>query len=251
MEITISGIQFDIVWENKNANINKLELLLQDIPDNTDIVILPEMFTTGFSMNTKLLAESMDGFTVNWMLEKASMLNKVISGSIIIKENDIYRNRFLWVEPNGNIQYYDKKHSFGLGNEDKFYTNGNKRIIIEYKGWKIFPSICYDLRFPKWLKNTLGYDILLNVASWPKVRAAHWNTFLKSRAIENQSYAIGINRVGIDGNNINYSGDSAIIDFDGNILNYIGNTQGIITTTLSKSKLDNYRKSFPFLKDQD
>lgn len=251
MNLTVSGLQYDIVWENKDANINKIEKLLKDVPSQSEIVLLPEMFTTGFSMNTIEMGESMDGLTLNWMKFKAKGINKVIAGSLIIKEDNKYKNRFLFVEPNGNVQYYDKRHSFGLGDEDKYFSIGNERVVIEYKGWKIFPTICYDLRFPEWIKNNLNYDIIFNVANWPNVRAEHWKTFLQSRAVENQSYVFGLNRIGTDEKNRHYSGDSSIFDFDGNILTQFGEIEGVLTATFSKTKLKEYRENYPFLKDQD
>lgn len=249
--IVISGIQFDIVWEDKNANLKKLESFIQDIPSGSDIILLPEMFTTGFSMNSGKLAETMTGKSVSWMKEIAKSLNKVIAGSLIIHDDNKFRNRFLWVEPEGNIHFYDKKHSFNPGGEGEFYTNGDERKIINYNGWKIFPSVCYDLRFPSWLKNDLGYDILINVASWPKIRATHWKTFLRSRAIENQSYVAGINRIGKDGRDITYSGDSAMYNYNGDLLTSLGNIEGIITASFSKPELEEYRKKYPFLGDME
>ena len=251
MSLTISAIQYNIKWEEKNINLNKIEILLNDVPNHTEVIILPEMFTTGFSMNTAKLAETMNGKTVKWMQKQSKSLNKVIAGSIIIKEQDTYRNRFLWIEPNGKVQFYDKRHSFGLGDEDQYFSNGNKRVIIEYKDWKIFPTICYDLRFPEWIKNNIGYDLIINVANWPSVRSSHWKNFLISRAVENQSYLIGLNRIGTDAKNRHYSGYSAIIDCDGKVLNNIGEIEGIITATLSKKALYEYRNNYPFLKDQD
>jgi predicted amidohydrolase len=248
-DLIISAIQFDIAWEDKEANFRKLESLLKNIPSDSGVILLPEMFTTGFSMNSRVLAETMSGSTVEWMKKISISLDKVIAGSLIIYENNKYRNRFLWVQPDGKMEFYDKKHSFSPGGENENYTNGTKRAVFDFKEWKIFPSICYDLRFPYWLKNDLNYDILINVANWPKIRAVHWKTFLRSRAIENQAFAIGINRIGIDGRNIEYSGDSAAYDFDGNILTQLGNTEGIITTSFNKNNLMEYRNKFPFLKD--
>ena len=248
-KLTISGIQFDIVWEDKDANFHKLESILRDIPSGTDIVVLPEMFTTGFTMNSIKLAETMQGKSISRMKTIAKSLGKVIAGSLIIYDKGKYKNRFVWIEPDGNLCYYDKKHLFTPGGEREFYFPGNKRKIIEYKGWKIFPSICYDLRFPKWLQNDLNYDILINVASWPKIRSEHWKTFLRSRAIENQAYSIGINRTGIDGRDIAYSGDSTVYDYDGNMLSALGNTEGVITSTFLQTNLQKYRNQYPFLKD--
>lgn len=251
MNLTISALQYDIMWENPKENLLKLDKLILDVPNNSDVILLPEMFTTGFSMNTEEMAESMDGSTVNWMRGKAKTLNKVIAGSIIIEDDSKYRNRFLWVEPNGSIQYYDKRHSFGLGGEDEHFTNGNKRVVIKYKNWKIFPIICYDLRFPEWIKNNLDYDIIINVANWPVERSEHWKSFLNARAIENQAYVVGLNRIGIDEMDRNYIGDSAIINFDGNAMQRLGNIEGIMNAKFTKNPLDNYRSQFPFLKDQD
>ncbi len=249
--IIISGIQFDIVWEDKKANFKKLEYLISDISSDTDVIFLPEMFTTGFSMNSKKLAETMKGNSVSWMKNISRSLNKVIAGSLIIYDGEEYRNRFIWVDSGGEINFYDKKYLFTPGGEAKFYKNGEERKVFEYKGWRIFPSICYDLRFPEWLKNDINYDIIINVASWPQIRAKHWKTFLRSRAIENQSYFAGINRIGVDGRNITYSGDSSIYDFDGNLLAELGNIEGIVNAVFSKDKLMDYRKQFPFLKDKE
>lgn len=251
MDITISGIQFDIIWEDRGKNIEKIESMLSDIPDDTDILILPEMFTTGFSMKPADLAESMDGETIRWIKEQSEKKNIVIAGSIIINDAGLYRNRFLWVEPNGTISYYDKRHSFGLAGESKYYTCGKEKITFEYKGWKFLPSICYDLRFPVWMKNNMEYHVIINVANWPSPRTAHWTIFLISRAIENQSYLIGINRVGTDGEGRYYTGDSAIITHNGNCLTRLSKTEGIISAKLSMEKLLEYRKEYPFLKDQD
>lgn len=250
-DLIISGIQFDIVWEDKKANIEKLESLIKDVPSESDVILLPEMFTTGFSMNAMSLAETMSGNTLAWMKKTSNSLNKVIAGSIIIHDDGKYRNRFLWVEPDGKINFYDKKHSFTPGGESEFYTNGERRKVIDYKGWRIFTSICYDLRFPNWLQNDIHYDILVNVASWPEIRATHWKTFLQSRAIENQAYTIGINRIGKDGRDIKYSGDSGIYDYNGNFLSGLGNMEGIISAKLSKTNLENYREKYPFLEDMD
>ncbi len=251
MNLIISGLQYDIIWENKQANLTKINHLLNDVSPATDVILLPEMFTTGFSMNTLELAESMSGDTVNWMKDTAKRIDKVIAGSIIIKEENKYRNRFLWIQPNGKIQFYDKRHSFGLGDEDKHFTNGDIQKIIEYKGWRIFPIICYDLRFPEWIKNQFEYDLIINVANWPSVRATHWRSFLKSRAIENQSYVFGLNRIGIDAKDRHYSGDSEVVDYNGDTMNYLGEMEGIISANLSKDKLYSFRKKYPFLKDQD
>ncbi|MGE5355373.1 MAG: amidohydrolase [Deltaproteobacteria bacterium] len=251
MDLRISGIQFDIAWENKECNIKVLEGLLNSVPSDSEVVLLPEMFTTGFSMNPQNLAESMSGPTVQWMQKKATEFNFILCGSIIISENNTYRNRFLWVTPEGIIDHYDKRHLFAFAGENIHYRKGSKRKTFTYKSWKFMPGICYDLRFPVWLKNNIDYHVLLNVANWPTSRAAHWNAFLVSRAIENQAYIFGLNRSGIDGENRKYSGDSSIYDYEGKCIIKLGENEGIITAILSMDKLMQYRSDFPFLKDQD
>lgn len=251
MDIKISGLQYDIAWEDKERNISKIEMLLKSLPAKTNIILLPEMFSTGFSMNATKLSETMQGDTVRWMKQLSVAFDAVIAGSLIISENNIFRNRFIWIDPDGHISFYDKRHSFGMALEDQFYTRGNKREIFTYKDWNFMPGICYDLRFPVWLKNDLNYHVLLNVANWPSSRAKHWNAFLLSRAIENQAYVVGINRIGQDAENRHYCGDSSVIDFDGNILSKLGEIEGIVSSILSYEKQQNYRNRYPFLKDQD
>jgi predicted amidohydrolase len=251
MDLMISGLQFDIAWEKKDQNIYKIGELLESIPDGTDIVVLPEMFTTGFSMNASMLAETMDGNTIQWMKSTAKKKKTVITGSLIIVENRNFRNRLVWVTPEGEISHYDKRHSFGLAGETRYYKNGDEPKIFSYKNWKIFTSICYDLRFPVWMKNRYDYHLILNVANWPDTRSAHWNSFLTARAIENQSYLIAVNRTGTDAEGRNYSGDSSIVDYDGNILTKSANIESVINAKLSMEKLMEYRNRFPFLKDQD
>jgi predicted amidohydrolase len=251
MDLMISGLQFDIAWEKKDQNIYKIEEMFESIPSGTDIVVLPEMFTTGFSMNAAKLAESMEGNTILWMKSTAKEKKTVIAGSLIIEENQNFRNRLLWVTPDGEISYYDKRHSFGLAGETKYYKNGDEPKIFSYKNWKIFASICYDLRFPVWIKNRYEYHLILNVANWPDTRSAHWNSFLTARAIENQSYLIAVNRIGTDAEGRNYAGDSSIVDYDGNVLTRSENTESIISAKLSMESLMGYRNRFPFLKDQD
>lgn len=249
--LNVSGLQFDIAWEDKDRNIFRIEEIINSIDDNCDVIVLPEMFTTGFSMNANNLAETMEGDTIKWMLNTAKQKDSVITGSLIIKENNYFRNRLLWINPNGEISYYDKRHSFGLAGENKYFKNGNDTVIFTYKNWRIFASICYDLRFPEWLKNRFDYHVLLNVANWPGTRAKHWNSFVNARAIENQSYVIAVNRIGTDGEGRTYSGDSSIIDYDGNVLNKASNTEIIINAKLSMQILLDFRTKFPFLKDQD
>jgi len=207
--ISVSIIQSDIIWEDRLSNLENYQNKINQI-ESTDLIVLPEMFTTGFSMNPKDISETMSGETIQWMKANASKMNSAICGSIIIEEDDKYFNRFIWVNPDGSIHHYDKKHLFSFAGEDKNYTSGNNKLIIEYKGWKICPLICYDLRFPVWSRNSEGYDLLIYVANWPDKRKLAWKTLLTARAIENQCYVIGVNRVGKDTKNY-YSGEIHIL----------------------------------------
>ena len=225
---------------------------IKTIKKQTDIIILPEMFTTGFAMQPKHLAETMDGDTVIWMQKIAKQTQAAICGSIIITENNTYYNRFLFVHPGGTIQYYNKRHLFSLAGEHEHYNNDTSQVIIEYKDWRICPLICYDLRFPVWSRNTQSYDILLYVANWPKPRINAWNTLLKARAIENMSYVVGVNRIGTDPNGNVYTGNSIVLDALGNELSPLTENNDVcITTTLSKKDLQTIRKKFNFLNDKD
>jgi len=251
-ELNITILQSDLVWENAPKNRKNFETKIDAITAPTDIIVLPEMFTTGFAMQPEHLAETMDGDTIQWMQKIAKEHNTAICGSIIITENKQYYNRFLFVTPSGEIQFYNKRHLFSLAGEHERYQNDNKQVIIDYKGWKICPLICYDLRFPVWSRNTSNYDVLIYVANWPKPRVTAWNTLLKARAIENMSYVVGANRVGTDANGHEYTGNSIVLDELGNELTSVTeNTEAIITTTLFKEKLLSSRSKFNFLNDQD
>ncbi len=245
-----SIVQFDIVWEIKQDNLVKIEKLLSGITP-TDVIVLPEMFSTGFSMQSSILAESMDGTTIHWMRSIAKQYNAAITGSLIIQENDRYFNRLLWVNPDGTLHYYDKRHLFGLGQEHEHYSPGNNRFIVEYQSIKILPLICYDLRFPVWSRNTDGYDVLIYVANFPAVRSHAWNSLLKARAIENQAFTIGVNRIGNDGNGIYHQGDSCCIDYLGNTLCHFRDIEACHTIELSLESQLTFREKFPFLKDKD
>lgn len=250
-QLSVTIIQSNIIWEDKNINLRFFEKKISKI-SKTDLIILPEMFTTGFTMNVKFLAENMDGVTVNWMLKMASQKNCLIIGSIIIEENYKYFNRLIVAFPDGAVQYYDKKHLFTLAKEHQTYTAGNKQLLIEYLGWKIFPLICYDLRFPVWARNTVEYDLLIYIASWPKPRIFAWDILLKARAIENMAYTIGVNRVGVDANEYEYPGHSVVLDAYGTeILATIGNQEQIGSVIIDKNKLDETRKKLQFLNDKD
>jgi predicted amidohydrolase len=251
-QLTVTFIQTNLIWENPLQNRINFEEKISDIKEQTDIIILPEMFTTGFAMQPKHLAETMNGDTVTWMQKIAKEKQVAICGSIIITEDNNYYNRFLFVQPNGSIQYYNKRHLFSLAGEHKHYKNDNTQVIIEYKDWRICPLICYDLRFPVWSRNTQNYDVLLYVANWPKPRINAWNTLLKARAIENMSYVIGVNRTGEDPNGNEYTGNSIVLDALGNELSPLSENNDVcITTTLSKKELQTVREKFNFLNDKD
>lgn len=247
--LKISPIQVELFWEDRDKNLEMFDSLLQDI--KTDVVILPEMFTSGFSMNTSKNYDTMDGSTIKWMLKKSSVINAVICGSLIIFESGQYFNRFIWAQPDGELKWYDKKHLFAYAGEDKHYTSGQQRLIIEYKDWKILPLICYDLRFPVWSRNLQDYDLMIYVANWPQTRRNAWKTLLQARAIENQSYVIGVNRVGTDGTSKVYSGDSSVISYSGEVITDYQNEIIVGSVTLEKETLQKFRQDFPFLLDKD
>ena len=251
----ISLIQTQLFWEDKAANLLMLEKKINSITQKTEIIVLPEMFSTGFSMNPSALAETMDGTTVQWMKKIAVEKKIILTGSIIIQEDDQFFNRLLWVLPNGTIGHYDKRHRFAFAGEDQHYSNGHKRLIAQVKGWKINLQICYDLRFPVWARQQSDgepeYDILIYVANWPERRNHAWKTLLTARAIENQSYVIGVNRVGEDGKGIYHSGNSMVIDPLGEVLYHKEHDEDIYTIQLEKNMLTEIRTKFPFWKDAD
>lgn len=250
--LKITLLQAYLFWENIDKNLQNLALKLSAIREKTDLIILPEMFNTGFTMNAELLAEEMDGKTMAWMKEKANRYNAVVTGTLIIKENGNYYNRLIWIKPDGSYQKYDKKHLFSLAGEDKVYTSGNEKLIVELNGWKIMPVICYDLRFPVWLRNTNElYDLLLVLANWPEKRAHHWRTLIPARAIENQSYIIALNRVGHDGNEVYYCGDTTCIDPQGKVVYYKRDEEDLYTFTIHRDEVDKTRLEMPFLNDGD
>lgn len=250
--LKITTFQAYIFWENIDKNLQNLALRLSGIREKTDIIILPEMFSTGFSMNAEALAEEMDGKTMNWMLKQAKRFECVITGSLIIKENNKYYNRLIWMKPDGTYEKYDKRHLFSMGKEDDFYTPGESKLLVELNGWKICPAICYDLRFPVWLRNAgPEYDLLLIVANWPERRSMHWRTLIPARAVENLAYVIGVNRVGHDGNEVYHSGDSMCIDPNGKTVYYKPNDEDLYTFSISKDEVTKARRLYPFLKDAD
>ena len=255
--LNITIIQANLHWENKAANLKMFEEKINSIKEKAEVVILPEMFSTGFSMNPKQLAEKMDGTSVEWMKNLAARKKNIITGSLIIEEEGKYYNRLIWMLPNGQYGYYDKRHLFAYATEDEHYSAGNKRLIASVKGWKINLLVCYDLRFPVWARQTNDdsgnpeYDLLVYVANWPERRVHAWKTLLQARAIENQCFVVGVNRVGEDGNGHRYSGESMIVDPMGEVLATKVNEEAVITMTLDKSKLEEVRNKLPFLKDAD
>jgi len=275
--LTVTGIQSNLHWEDKKANLQMFEEKILSISQQTEIVVLPEMFSTGFSMQPEKLAETMEGETMQWMKRVAAKKKVVLTGSVIVGESspplhaerglgeESYYNRLVWVLPDGQVGHYDKRHLFAYGDEDQHYTSGKKRLIASAKGWKINLLVCYDLRFPVWSRqtspltplekrgeqNSLEYDVLIYVANWPERRVDAWTTLLRARAIENQCYVIGVNRTGDDGNKIHYSGESMAIDATGEILYHKKDEEDIFTVTLDKSHLEKTRDKFPFWKDAD
>ncbi|SEB20328.1 nitrilase family protein [Pedobacter hartonius] len=251
LKITI--FQAYLFWENVDKNLQNISLRLSmGVKEKTDLIVLPEMFNTGFSMNAAELAEEMDGKTMTWMAQAAARYECVVTGSLIIKEKDNYFNRMIWMLPSGKHQYYDKRHLFGMGEEDKTYTAGHEEVIVDLKGWKIRLAICYDLRFPVYLRNhDAAYDILLIIASWPDKRISHWKALIPARAIENQSYVIAVNRVGHDGNELYHSGHSMCIDAYGNTVYYKPEDEDLYTFSINYEEMVKIRQSFPFLKDAD
>lgn len=251
-ELHIAGIQDDLVWENPEENLAFFEEKIKHLPKDIDLVVLPEMFTSGFTMHPEHIAETMHGNTVDWMKKMAAKNQIAITGSLVITDDKKYYNRLVFIHPSGKIESYDKRHSFTLAGEEKVYTSGNKKIIIEYLGWKICPLICYDLRFPVWARNMEHYDLLIYMANWPVKRIKAWDTLIKARSIENMVYTIGLNRTGEDGNDFEYSGNSLILDYLGEEISYLPkNKVGIISAKIDKSSQLETRKKLGFLNDMD
>lgn len=249
--LRVSIVQANLHWEDKAANLDAFDRRLAPLTGLTDLIVLPEMFTTGFSMNPAPLAEPTDGPTLEWMAQQASATGAVITGSFIAQVENRYYNRLVWMQPDGVYATYDKRHLFTLAGEHRHYAPGNNRLVVEWKGWKILPLICYDLRFPVWSRNTVGYDLLLYVANFPERRNHAWKSLLLARAVENQSYTIGVNRVGADGHDVYHSGDSMLVDYQGQILYQLSHHEGVFTTSLARNLQLNFREKFNFLADQD
>mmetsp|Transcript_19108 Transcript_19108/g.8890 ORF Transcript_19108/g.8890 Transcript_19108/m.8890 type:complete len:257 (+) Transcript_19108:2170-2940(+) len=251
-DLKITIIQTEIFWEDIKANLDMFDEKLNKISEQTDLIILPEMFSTGFSMNTEKLAENMNGSAVNWIKHKSTKKHTDIAGSIIIKEKGNFFNRLVWAKPDNTFTIYDKKHLFRMADENKAYSAGESKITVNLNGWKVRPFICYDLRFPVWTRNFDNeYDLAVYIANWPEPRSYHWKTLLKARAIENQCYVAGVNRIGQDGNDVLYSGDSLVIDPLGNPFFEAGTKPCVNTVKLSYEVLKEYRTAFPTWMDAD
>ena len=250
LKITI--YQGYLFWENIDKNLQNISLRLSGIREKTNLIILPEMFNTGFTMNAETLGEEMEGKTMQWMHKTAQKYDCVVTGTLIIKEAGKFYNRLIWMRQDGTHEHYDKRHLFALGKEHNTYTAGTKKLIVELNGWKVCPMICYDLRFPVWLRNVdEDYDLLMIVANWPEKRALHWRTLIPARAVENQSYVIGVNRVGHDGNEVYHSGDSTCIDPNGNVVYYKRDEEDVYTFSVIGDEVKKARRALPFLKDAD
>ncbi len=248
--LTVSLIQRDIAWESKAENLQVYDQLLQQV-QQPDLIVLPEMFNTGFTMNAAAMAEPMDGEGVQWLQSRAATYQAVLMASLIIEEGGHYYNRLIWMPPDGQYQTYDKRHLFSMTEEPRHFTPGQSQLRVQLKGWKLCPVVCFDLRFPEWLRNQDYYDALLVNANWPEKRAHHWKTLLQARALENQCYVVGVNRVGEDGNKVPFSGDSMVVDPVGEPLTHLRYTEQVTTITLEGEKLTKTRRHMPFLQEQD
>jgi predicted amidohydrolase len=248
--LKIAIIQSKIIWEDRSKNQSIFEDQILSIDADVDVIILPEMFSTGFTMNTSI-AEKMDGERVMWMKKMAAKKTAAICGSLIIQDNGKYYNRLLWIDQDGNINHYDKRHLFSYAGEHQYFSPGKSKKVVEHKGWRFLLNVCYDLRFPVSMRNENDYDAIVLVANWPDTRAIHWKTLLQARAIENQAYVLACNRVGVDANDLNYQGDSSIIKPDGTVIQSIEKESGIIVETISLEELKQYRERFAFGADAD
>lgn len=245
-------LQTSLYWENPNENLISLSQKIDALPEQVQLVVLPEMFTSGFTMNPAAAAENMHGKSIEWMRKTSMKKQLALVGSLVIAENNQYFNRLVFVHPSGKMEQYNKRHLFTLAGENKVYTSGKERLIVNYNGWRICPLVCYDLRFPVWSRNTEDYDLLIYVANWPKPRVDAWDALLKARAIENMSYVAGVNRVGVDGNKHEYSGHSAVYDALGRMVVVPQiDEEKIVSAVLDKKSLQTNREKLKFLDDQD
>lgn len=255
--LSIALIQSQQFWEDKKRNLEHFDQHLENVTEPVDLIVLPEMFNTSFSMNAQSIAEKMDGPSINWLKQKAATHQCAITASLVIEEGKEFYNRMVVVDQHGVIAKYDKRHLFRMADEHQHYSPGNERVVFNLKGWNILLQVCYDLRFPVFSRNkTIGndteYNAIIYVANWPEKRADIWCTLLRARAIENQAYVVGVNRVGIDGNDISYSGDSQMIDPWGNVnFQFAKNEEGVKILTLQQETIEHIREAFPAFKDAD
>jgi len=251
-DLKVTLVQTALQWEDREANLAHFDQILASLARWGDVLVLPEMFSTGFTMNPQRVADSPNGRTVQWMRDKAAAYSVDITGSVVIKDDGRFYNRMFWVRPDGNFDFYDKRHLFRMAGEHKVYSAGKTHLVVNCKGWKIAPFVCYDLRFPVWLRNYGNkYDLAIFVANWPERRSSHWRLLLRARAAENQAYVVGVNRIGTDGNDIYYRGDSAVLDPLGEPLFEHAHTATVKTVSLSAQRLQEYRQKFPVWKDGD
>ncbi len=251
--LTIDLVQTATHWHDPAANRALFDRAFEQLSPRSELVVLPEMFSTGFTMASTEVAETMDGPTVAWLRTAAARLGRTLCGSVVIESGGRFLNRFLWVAPDGGIGCYDKRHRFRMAGEHQHYAAGSERVVFRIGPWRILPLVCYDLRFPVWLRNreAMDYDLLLAVANWPAPRQVAWNTLLRARAIENLSYAVGVNIVGVDGNGVHYGGGSAAYDFQGRVLTEADDRPALLTVTLDGDALENHRREFPAWQDAD
>jgi omega-amidase len=247
--LKVTAIQTNLAWEDKETNLEHFSQLIRKI-DKTDVIVLPEMFSTGFTMNVSNMSEEMDGPIITWMKEKAVLKDAALTTSLIVKEGSVFYNRLVWVQPDGTVQFYNKRHLFFVSHEQLHFAKGNSKLVVDWRGWRICPMVCYDLRFPVWIRNLENYDLLIFLANWPSSRHHVWKNLLISRAVENQSFCVGVNRIGSDGMGLKYLGDSGMIDSKG-FASFLGNPQVVETFTLSWDELHEFRRKFPVLNDMD
>lgn len=247
----IALVQTETDWHDAVANRRRFDAWFERVEPDTDLVVLPEMFSTGFTMDSREVAETMDGPTVAWLRERAAALDAVLVGSVVIREGERWFNRLVWMAPDGTATTYDKRHRFRMAGEHEHYDAGAERVVVCLEDWRACPLICYDLRFPVWSRNRGDYDVLLYPANWPAARQGHWNGLLRARAIENQCFAIGVNRVGTDGNGVVYRGGTAVYDFEGTPLVEIFDDERLVHLRLDRQGLDRYRAAFPAWRDAD
>lgn len=249
--LRVTIVQSALAWHEPDVNRRRLAAHFRGLAGHSDLVVLPEMFATGFTMDAGAVAETMSGPTVGWMREEAAALGCVVTGSLVIRDEGLHYNRLVWARPDGTLAYYDKRHLFRMANEQAHYSAGGRQLTVDLKGWRVRPLICYDLRFPVWSRNRNDYDVLVYVANWPAKRAQAWAALLRARAIENLSYVVGVNRVGTDGNGLSHAGDSVVLDFRGMPLSSEGSGDRVETTVLDLEALAGFRARFPAHLDAD